>query len=104
MPLRVSTIEPTGIWRADVSGTNRRPLIPGTARLANADPAGTLTNTLPLVTATLTVRPTTGGGGSELSVPQSMLTRVSTFSRVTPDPSALTVNSSSWNGPPTSLM
>src|SRR3954467_12324233 len=54
-PLRVSTIEPTGICRAAVSGTNRRPLIPGTATLVNADPAGTLTSTFPLVTATLTV-------------------------------------------------
>ena len=78
MPRRVSRIEPTGIWRAAVSGTNRRPLIPGTDRLANADPAGTLTYTFPLVTATLTVRATTGGGGGELGVPQSMLSRVST--------------------------
>ena len=48
MPRRVSRSEPTGIWRAAVSGTNRRPLIPGTDTLANAEPAGTLTNTLPL--------------------------------------------------------
>ncbi len=57
----MSRIDPTGSWRAAVSGTNRRPLIPGTARLANADPAGTLTNTFPLAGATLTDLPTTGG-------------------------------------------
>src|SRR5215207_9811831 len=48
-PLRVSRYEPTGSWRAAVRGTNRRPLSPGTDRLANAPAAGTLTNTFPLV-------------------------------------------------------
>src|SRR5215210_4136398 len=103
-PRRVSRIEPTGSWRAPVSGTNRRPLIPGTATLANAPLAGTLTNTFPPAGAALTVLPRTGGASKVLGTPQSMLTPVSTFGRVTPDPSALTVNSSSWNGPPTSLM
>ena len=62
VPLRVSRSEPTGIWRSAVRGTNLRPLIPGTARRANADPAGTLTNTFPLTSATLTVLPRTGAG------------------------------------------
>src|SRR5215210_2540964 len=64
-PRRVSRIEPTGSWRAAVSGTNRRPLIPGTDTLANAPLAGTLTNTCPLTGSALTDLATTGGGNGD---------------------------------------
>ena len=45
VPLRVSSSDPTGIWRAWVIGTNRTPFSPGTDCAARAEPAGTATNT-----------------------------------------------------------
>ena len=69
--------------------------MPGTARLANADPAGTLTNTFPPAGATLTVLPTTGGASRVLGTPQSSLMSVSTPTGAEPEPSAFITNSSS---------
>ena len=62
VPRRVSRIDPTGSSRAAVRATNRRPLIPGTDRLANAPLAGTLTKTFPLTGCAATLLARTGTG------------------------------------------
>jgi hypothetical protein len=74
VPRRVSSSEPTGICRAWLSGTNLRPLRPGTEALARAGPLrraeplaraappGTLTKTWPFTGSTLTVFASTGSG------------------------------------------
>ena len=53
VPLRVSSNDPTGIWRASVIGTNRTPFSPGTLCAARAEPAGTATNTCPFTSCTV---------------------------------------------------
>ena len=87
-PRRTSNSDPTGTLRRLVRLTNR------------FDPRSR-TNTTPPAGATFTETPATGGGTAP-STPQSTFVPASTFSRVTPEPSAFAVKSSSCSGPPTS--